>query len=82
VPRLRAVSTIQPRYRASGVIPVRPPQPSVKFGPVDQLTTPRITGPAPEVRNAGAPESPAQAPKPAASPLLAGSNNLICNGPG
>ena len=78
---MRAVSTIQPRYRASGVIPVRPPQPVVRFGPVDQLTTPSTAGVAPEMRNAGAPESPPQAPKPALSPLLTGSYNRICSGP-
>ncbi len=83
VPSLCAVSTIQPRYCASGVTPVRPPQPAASFGPVDQLTKPSTAGgDACEVRNAGAPESPAHAPRPGLSPLLAGSNNLICNEPG
>src|SRR5206468_3028437 len=82
VPSFRAISTIQPRYRSSGVIPVRPPQPAVKFGPVDQLTTPIILRSLPEPAKVGAPESPAQAPNPAVSPLLTGSNSLICSDPG
>src|SRR3954454_16637664 len=63
-PQLRAVRRIQSRYSASGVTPVRPPQPLVLLGPVDQLTTPTITARPDCISNAGAPESPVQAPKP------------------
>ena len=44
-PHCRAVCKIQSRYSVSGVTPVMPPQPAVPFGPVDQLTTPTMTGP-------------------------------------
>ena len=63
-------------------MPVRPPQPPTSFGPVDQLTTPMIARLPFVSRNAGAPESPAQAPSPALSPLVAGSNSRICSGAG
>src|SRR6202040_3652516 len=45
-PIFPACSTSHARKRVSGVTPVRPPQPSLKAGPVDQLTTP-ITASAP-----------------------------------
>src|SRR6185437_389377 len=71
-PSARARCRIQSRYRTSGVTPVRPPQPADSFGPVDQLTTPTIARYPSMSRNAGAPESPAQAPSPAVSPLVCG----------
>ena len=54
---------------ASGVRPVRPPQPPVRFGPVDQLTMPITTRLPLSSRKAGAPESPVQAPSPALAPF-------------
>jgi hypothetical protein len=43
-PHCFAVFSIQSRYSVSGVTPVRPPQPPLLLGPVDQLMTPMITG--------------------------------------
>src|SRR5258708_37739149 len=80
-PSIFAVPLIHSRYSASGVTPVSPPQPAEFPGPVDQLTTPIMTGFG-AMRKTGAPESPLQAPSPAVSPLLAGSNRRICKVPG
>src|SRR5215213_3229600 len=81
-PHFCAVCTIQSRYSVSGVTPVMPPQPAEPFGPVDQLTTPTITGPLCLSSKTGAPESPVQAPNPSRVPCPTGSTSLICNVPG
>ena len=52
--------------------PVRPPQPSLIAGPVDQLTTPITASAPPMSRKTGAPESPVQAPRPRALALGGG----------
>src|SRR5215203_1971614 len=81
-PHFCAACTTQSRYSVSGVTPVMPPQPAEPFGPVDQLTTPTITGPPGLSSKTGAPESPVQAPSPSRVPCPTGSTSLICNVPG
>src|SRR5215217_227536 len=81
-PHLCAACSIQSRYSVSGVTPVMPPHPAAPFGPVDQLTTPTMTGPPCLSSKTGAPESPVQAPSPSRVPCPTGSTSLICNVPG
>ncbi len=81
-PHCRAVCNSQSRYSVSGVTPVMPPQPALPFGPVDQLTTPTMTGPPGLSSNTGPPESPVQAPSPSRVPWPIGSTRRICSVPG
>src|ERR1043165_832976 len=59
-----------------------PPHPAEPFGPVDQLTTPTITGPPCLSSKTGAPESPVQATRPSRVHCPTGSTTRICSVPG